>query len=203
VQSVGDTLVLCAGLTRFGRRGEAAWCSQEDTGGTRAAFRAGGRQFAFRHRSQLCKRPALLAHIFVRRHRPPASGPNTSSADQSVAIVGTIPIDSPAVNVNRSRGSAFSFARGRGRYPVRRHHARVYPARHMRKLNPATLRSSSQRRGPPKRPGRQYRLILTAPERKPPVSGRGLSAASPAALGYLGGPRKHSMSQRWVSSKGR
>jgi hypothetical protein len=53
MQSVGEALVLCAGLTRFGRRGEAAWCGQEDTGGTRAAFRAGGRQLAFRHRSQL------------------------------------------------------------------------------------------------------------------------------------------------------
>jgi hypothetical protein len=78
VQSVGDALVLCAGLTRFGRRGEAARCGQEDTRGTRAAFRAGGRQLAFRHRSQPCKRPALLAHIFVRRHRPPASGLNAS-----------------------------------------------------------------------------------------------------------------------------
>jgi hypothetical protein len=78
VQSVGDALVLCAGLTRFGRHAEAAWCGQEDTGGTRAAFRAGGRQLVFRHRSQLCERPALLAHIFVRRHRPPASRPNAS-----------------------------------------------------------------------------------------------------------------------------
>ena len=68
----------CAGLARVGRHGEAAWCGQEDTGGTRAAFRAGGRQLAFRHRSQLCKRPALLAHIFVRRHRPPAFGQNAS-----------------------------------------------------------------------------------------------------------------------------
>src|ERR1700722_1427838 len=41
VQSVGDALVFCAGLTPFGRHGEAAWCGQEDTGGTRTAFRAG------------------------------------------------------------------------------------------------------------------------------------------------------------------
>jgi hypothetical protein len=78
VQSVGDALELCAGLTRFGRRGEAAWCGQEDTGGTRAAFRTGRRQFAFRHRSHLCERPALLAHIFVCRHRPPAPGLSAS-----------------------------------------------------------------------------------------------------------------------------
>ncbi len=78
VVSFDDALVLYAGLTRFGRHGEAAWCGQEDTGRTRAAFRAGGRQLAFRHRSQLCERPALLAHIFVRRHRPPISGQNAS-----------------------------------------------------------------------------------------------------------------------------
>jgi hypothetical protein len=88
VQSVGAALVLCAGLTRFGRHGEAAWGGQEDTGGTRAAFRAGGRQLAFRHWPQLCERPALLAHIFIRRHRPPASGRNASCADRSFAIVG-------------------------------------------------------------------------------------------------------------------
>jgi hypothetical protein len=76
VQSVGDALELCAGLAPFGRHREAAWCGQEDTGRTRAAFRAGGRQLAFRHRSQLCERPALLAHIFVRRHRH--SGRNAS-----------------------------------------------------------------------------------------------------------------------------
>jgi hypothetical protein len=70
VQSVGEALELCAGLTPFGRHGEAAWCGQEDAGGTRAAFRAGGRQLAFRHRSQLGERSALLAHILVRRHRP-------------------------------------------------------------------------------------------------------------------------------------
>jgi hypothetical protein len=74
VQSVGEALELCAGLTPFGRHGEAAWCGQEDTGGARAAVRTGGRQLAFRHRSQLCERPALLAHIFVRRHR--SSGRN-------------------------------------------------------------------------------------------------------------------------------
>ena len=51
---------------------------QEDTGGTRAAFRTGGRQLAFRHWPQLCEGPALLAHIFVGRHRPPASGRNAS-----------------------------------------------------------------------------------------------------------------------------
>ena len=78
VQSVSDALALCAGLTRFGRHGEAAWCGEEDTGGTRTAFRAGGRQLAFRHRPHLCERPALLAHIFVRRHRPPAFGQNAS-----------------------------------------------------------------------------------------------------------------------------
>lgn len=78
VQSVGDALELCAGLTRFGRHAEAAWCGEEDTGGTRAAFRAGGRQLEFCHSSQLCERPAFLAHIFVSRHRPPASGPNAS-----------------------------------------------------------------------------------------------------------------------------
>ena len=78
VQSVGEALELCAGLTPCGRHGKAAWCGQEDTGGTRAAVRAGGRQLAFRHRSQLCERPALLAHIFIRRHRPTASGRNTS-----------------------------------------------------------------------------------------------------------------------------
>jgi len=78
VQSVGAALVLCAGLARFGRHGEAAWCGQEDTGGTRAAFRAGGRQLAFRHWPQLCEGPALLAHIFVGRHRPPASSRNAS-----------------------------------------------------------------------------------------------------------------------------
>jgi hypothetical protein len=61
VQSVGAALALCTGLTRFGRHGEAAWGGQEDTGGTRAAFRAGGRQLAFRHWPQLCERPALLA----------------------------------------------------------------------------------------------------------------------------------------------
>src|ERR1700732_5358909 len=38
VQSVGHALVLCARLAPFGRQGEAAWCGQEDTGGTRAAF---------------------------------------------------------------------------------------------------------------------------------------------------------------------
>ena len=84
MQSVSDALVLCACLTRFGRRGKAAWCGQEDTRGTRAAFRARGRQFAFRHRSQPCERPALLSHIFVRRHRLPASGPKPA-ADRSVA----------------------------------------------------------------------------------------------------------------------
>jgi hypothetical protein len=68
VQSVGEALELCAGLTPFGRHAEA-WCGQEHTGGTRAAFRAGGRQLAFRHRAHLCERPALFAHIFVRRHR--------------------------------------------------------------------------------------------------------------------------------------
>src|SRR6266702_3441718 len=78
VVSFDDALVLYAGLTRFGRHGEAAWRGQEDTGRTRAAFRAGGRQLAYRHRSQLCERPALLAHIFVRRHRPPISGQNAS-----------------------------------------------------------------------------------------------------------------------------
>src|SRR5438045_838396 len=72
--SFDDALVLYALLTLFGRHGEAAWRGQEDTGRTRAAFRAGGRQVAFRHRSKLCERPALLAHIFVRRHRPPTSG---------------------------------------------------------------------------------------------------------------------------------
>jgi hypothetical protein len=76
--SFDDALVLYALLTLFGRHGEAAWRGQDDTGRTRAAFRAGGRQVAFRHRSQLCERPALLAHIFVRRHRPPASGLNAS-----------------------------------------------------------------------------------------------------------------------------
>src|SRR5262245_35113148 len=72
--SFDDALVLYALLTLFGRHGEAAWRGQDDTGRTRAAFRAGGRQVAFRHRSQLCERPALLAHIFVRWHRPPTSG---------------------------------------------------------------------------------------------------------------------------------
>ena len=98
VQSVGDTFVLCAGPTRFGRRGKAAWCGQEDTGGARAAFRARGRQFAFRHRSQPCERPALLSHIFVRRHRLPASGPNLRRTGPS-RIVRNYTIDSPAVNV--------------------------------------------------------------------------------------------------------
>ena len=76
--SFDDALVLYALLTLFGRHGEAAWRGQDDTGRTRAAFRAGGRQVAFRHRSQLCERSALLAHIFVRRHRPPTSGQNAS-----------------------------------------------------------------------------------------------------------------------------
>ena len=78
VQSIDAALVLCVGLTRFGRHGHAGWCGQEGTGGTRAAFRAGGRQVAFRHRPHLCERPAFLAHIFVCRHRPPASGLNAS-----------------------------------------------------------------------------------------------------------------------------
>ena len=76
--SFDDALVLYALLTLFGRHGEAAWRGQDDTGRTRAAFRAVGRQVAFRHRSQPCERPALLAHIFVRRHRPPTSGQNAS-----------------------------------------------------------------------------------------------------------------------------
>jgi hypothetical protein len=97
--SFDDALVLYALLTLFGRHGEAAWRGQDDTGRTRAAFRAGGRQLAFRHRSQLCERPALLAHIFVRRHRPPTSGQTHPAADQSVAIMETIPVDSWAVNV--------------------------------------------------------------------------------------------------------
>jgi hypothetical protein len=101
VQSVGDALVFCAGLARFGRRGEAHWCGQEDTGGTRAAFRAGGRQFAFRHRTQLRERPALLAHIFVRRHRPPASDPNASGPVRR-DLRETIPVDGQAVNAAAS-----------------------------------------------------------------------------------------------------
>ena len=76
--SFDDALVLHALLTLCGRHGEAAWRGQDDTGRTRAAFRAGGRQVAFRHRSQLGERPALLAHVFVRRHGPPTSGQNTS-----------------------------------------------------------------------------------------------------------------------------
>src|SRR5262249_29670476 len=64
--SFDDALVLYALLTLFGRHGEAARRGQDDTGRTRAAFRAGGRQVGFRHRSELCERPALLAHIFVR-----------------------------------------------------------------------------------------------------------------------------------------
>jgi hypothetical protein len=84
--SFEDALVLYALLTLGGRHGETAWRGQHDAGRTRAAFRTGGRQIAFRHRSQLCERPALLAHVFVRRHRPPTSGQNTSAADQSVAI---------------------------------------------------------------------------------------------------------------------
>jgi hypothetical protein len=84
--SFEDALVLYALLTLCGRHGEAAWRGQHDTGRSRAAFRAGGRQIAFRHRSQLCERPALLAHVFVRRHRPPTSGQNTSAADRSVTI---------------------------------------------------------------------------------------------------------------------
>jgi len=99
VVSFDDALVLYALLTLFGRHGEAAWRGQDDTGRTRAAFRAGGRQVAFRHRSQLCERPALLAHIFVRRHRPPTSGQTHPAADQSVAIMETLPVDSWVVNV--------------------------------------------------------------------------------------------------------
>jgi len=76
--SFDDALVLYALLTLFGRHGEAAWRGQDDTGRTRAAFRAVGRQVGFRHRSKPCERPALLAHIFVRRHRPPTSGQNAS-----------------------------------------------------------------------------------------------------------------------------
>jgi hypothetical protein len=97
--SFDDALVLYALLTLFGRHGEAAWRGQDDTGRTRAAFRAGGRQLAFRHRSQLCERPALLAHIFVRWHRPPTSGQTHPAADQSVAIRETLPVDSWVVNV--------------------------------------------------------------------------------------------------------
>ena len=78
VISFDDALVLYALLTLFGRHGEAAWRGQDDTGRTRAAFRACGWQVAFRHRSQLCERPAVLAHIFVRWHRPPTSGQNAS-----------------------------------------------------------------------------------------------------------------------------
>src|SRR5262249_9433689 len=78
VQSVGGALVLCAGLARFGRHGEAAWWGQEDTGGTRAAFRGGGRALAFPPPPPLGERAAVLAHIFVGRHRPPASGRNAS-----------------------------------------------------------------------------------------------------------------------------
>ncbi len=97
--SFDDLLVLYALLTRFGRHGEAARRGQDDTGRTRAAFRAGGRQVAFRHRSQLCERPALLAHIFVRWHRPPTYGQTHPAADQSVAIMETLPVDSWVVNV--------------------------------------------------------------------------------------------------------
>jgi hypothetical protein len=96
--SFDDALVLYALLTLFGRHGEAAWRGQDDTGRTRAAFRAGGRQVAFRHRSQLCEWPALLAHIFVRRHRPPTSGQNASCGGP-VRRVETIPVDSWVVNV--------------------------------------------------------------------------------------------------------
>ena len=99
VISFDDALVLCAFLTRLGRHGEAAWRGQDDTGRTRAAFRAGGRQVAFRHRSQLRERPALLAHIFVRRHRTPHPGKTHPAADQSVAIMETIPVDSSVVNI--------------------------------------------------------------------------------------------------------
>jgi hypothetical protein len=88
--SFDDALVLYALLTLFGRHGEAAWRGQDDTGRTRAALRAGGRQIAFRHRSELCERPALLAHVFVRRHRSPISG---------LAMIETIPVDSWVVNV--------------------------------------------------------------------------------------------------------
>ena len=99
IVSFDDALVLYALLALCGRHGEAAWRGQDDTGRTRAAFRAGGRQVAFRHRSQLCERPALLAHIFVRWHRPPTSGQTHPAADQSVATMETLPVDSWVVNV--------------------------------------------------------------------------------------------------------
>ena len=96
VQAVGEALELCAGLTPFRRHGEAAWCGQEDTGGTRAAVRAGGRQLAFRHRSQLCERPALPAHIFVCRHRSSGRKRILRRTNPS-RLWETIPVDSRAV----------------------------------------------------------------------------------------------------------
>ena len=85
--SFDDALVLYALLTLFGRHGEAAWRGQDDTGRTRAAFRAGGRQLAFRHRSELCERPALLALIFVRRHHITYIRATHPAAEQSVATM--------------------------------------------------------------------------------------------------------------------
>jgi hypothetical protein len=73
-----DALILYALVTRFGRHGEAAWRGQDDTERTRAAFRAHEGQIAFRHQSQLCERPALLAYKIARGHRPPTSGQNAT-----------------------------------------------------------------------------------------------------------------------------
>jgi hypothetical protein len=92
--SFDDALVLHALLTLCGRHGEAAWRGQHDTGRARAAFRAAGRQVAFRHRSQLGERPALLAHVFVRRHRPPTSEQKSILRRTSPSRL-TIPVDRP------------------------------------------------------------------------------------------------------------
>jgi len=79
VQSVGEALELCAGLTPFGRHGEAAWCGQEDTRGTRAAFWAGGRQHSAIARIRVNGPHFLHIYSYVGIDHLPA-------ADQSVAI---------------------------------------------------------------------------------------------------------------------
>jgi hypothetical protein len=85
VQSVGDALVLCAGLTRFGRHGEAAWCGQEDTGaGAPHSGQADGSSHSAVARSRV-NGPHFL-HIYSYVGIDPAE--THPAADQSVAIVG-------------------------------------------------------------------------------------------------------------------
>ena len=86
VQSVGEALELCAGLTPFGRHGEAAWCGQEDTG---ARVPHSGQADGSSHSAiaRICVNGPHFLHIYsyVGIHPPAETHP---AADQSVAIVG-------------------------------------------------------------------------------------------------------------------